>query len=154
MKTLKVTPIALVASLMLTNAYAINQVESLEPLTVTAGRGVDLEQMPVSSTTLNREQVQESPATTVDQILSKVPSVYVPQVPTTQVHPTGQVFSIRGFGTATNINSLVMVDGVPLNDSYFRTIDWSRISKDSIQDIELIRGAAPQVCGEIWPWVV
>jgi outer membrane receptor protein involved in Fe transport len=140
MKVFKVPPIAFLVSTLATNVYADVQVESLEPLTVTAGRGVNLEQMPISSTTLNREEVSESPATSVDQILSKVPSIYVPQVPTSEVHPTGQVFSIRGFGTSTNINTLVMVDGVPLNDSYFRTIDWSRIPKDSIQDIEVIRG--------------
>ena len=68
------------------------------------------------------------------------PGRLVLTVPTGQLHPTGQPVSIRGFGSSTTINTLVMVDGVPINDPYFRTVDWSRISKNSVERIEVIRG--------------
>jgi outer membrane receptor protein involved in Fe transport len=113
---------------------------SLPPVTVSAGRGSDLEKLDVSTTVLNRQQIQAMPETGVDQIVNRIPSIWTSTVPTGQLHPTGQPVSIRGFGSSTTINTLVMVDGVPINDPYFRTVDWSRISKNSVDRIEVIRG--------------
>ena len=96
--------------------------------------------MPVSTTLLSREEVQSMPEISVDQIINHIPGIFTPTIPSVQLHPTGQAFNIRGFGTTTNINTLVMVDGVPFNDPYFRTVNWSRISKNSIESIEVIRG--------------
>lgn len=112
----------------------------LPAVTVSAGRGSSLEKMDVNTTVISKEQVQQSPENTVEQILNKIPGIFSPQVPANQIHPTGQVFSIRGFGTTTNINTLVMVDGIPINDPYFRVINWGQIPKDSIERIEIIRG--------------
>jgi hypothetical protein len=47
--------------------------------------------------------------------------------------PTGDTFSIRGFGTTTNVNTLVMLDGMPMNDPYFRVVDWNQIAKGQIE---------------------
>jgi len=113
---------------------------TLPPLVVSAGRGSDLEKLDVSTTVLSREQIQALPETGVDQIVNRIPGVWLPTIPTGQLHPTSQPVSIRGFGTVTTINTLVMVDGVPINDPYFRTINWSTIPKNSVQRIEVIRG--------------
>jgi outer membrane receptor protein involved in Fe transport len=133
------------AGLALAPAFARAQtaqttVEELPPVTVTAGRGSNIEKLDVSTTVLTRKQIQANPETGVDQIVNRIPGVWSFTVPTGQLHPTGQPFSIRGFGSSTTINTLVMVDGVPINDPYFRTVDWSRISKGSIERIEIIRG--------------
>lgn len=112
----------------------------LPPVTVTAGRGSDLDKLDVSTTVISREQIQAMPEISVDQILNRIPGVWAPTIPTNQLHPTAQPFSLRGFGTITTINTLVMVDGVPINDPYFRTLDWSQVPKASIQRIEIIRG--------------
>jgi outer membrane cobalamin receptor len=112
----------------------------LPPVTVTAGRGTDLEKLDVSTTVIPREQIEAMPETSVDQIINRIPGVWTLPIPTGQLHPTGQPFNIRGFGSSTTINTLVMVDGVPMNDPYFRTIDWSSVSKASIERIEVIRG--------------
>ena len=58
------------------------------------------------------------PETGVDQIINRIPGIWTYTIPTGQLHPTGQPVSIRGFGTSTTINTLVMVDGVPINDPY------------------------------------
>ena len=89
---------------------------------------------------MTREQIQAMPETGVDQIVNRIPGIWTCTIPTGQLHPTGQPVNIRGFGTSTTINTLVMVDGVPINDPYFRTIDWSAIPKNSIERIEVIRG--------------
>lgn len=112
----------------------------LNVVTVTAGRGSSLGDMPVSTTVLGHEEVQSMPESSVDQLINKIPGIFTQTIPATQLHPTGQPFNIRGFGTTTNINTLVMVDGVPFNDPYFRTVNWSRIPKSSIESVEVIRG--------------
>jgi outer membrane receptor protein involved in Fe transport len=114
--------------------------QQMPPVTVTAGRGSDLDKLDVSTTVIDRQQIEAMPQTGVDQMVNRIPGVWLPTIPTGQLHPTGQPFSIRGFGTVTTINTLVMVDGVPMNDPYFRTVDWSQVSKASIERIEVIRG--------------
>ncbi len=121
------------------NAYA-DDIVTLPPITVSASKGTKLEDMDVSTTTITREQVQRAPETSVDQIVNKIPGVFIPQQASSQLHPTGGTFNIRGFGTTTNVNTLVMVDGIPVNDPYFRTVDWTKIPKNSIERIEVIRG--------------
>jgi outer membrane receptor protein involved in Fe transport len=113
---------------------------NLPPITVSAGRGSALDKLDVSTTLMNREQIQAMPETGVDQIVNRIPGVWLPNIPTGQLHPTAQPVNIRGFGTSTTINTLVMVDGVPINDPYFRTINWSAIPKNSVERIEVIRG--------------
>lgn len=122
---------------------AQEQVASNQPaeiITVTATRGQTQQDLDVSSTIMGPDQVLEAPEPTIDQIVNKIPGIYTSQQPSDQLHPTGQPFSIRGFGTSTNINTLLLVDGVPANDPYFRTVDWSQVPKDSVQSLEVIRG--------------
>jgi outer membrane receptor protein involved in Fe transport len=113
---------------------------NLPPITVSAGRGSALDKLDVSTTLMTREQIQALPETGVDQIVNRIPGVWLPNIPTGQLHPTAQPVNIRGFGTSTTINTLVMVDGVPINDPYFRTVNWSAIPKNSVERIEVIRG--------------
>ncbi len=113
---------------------------ALPPITVSVGRGSALEQLDVSTTVISREQIQAMPETGVDQIVNRIPGVWLPTIPTGQLHPTAQPVNIRGFGTSTTINTLVMVDGVPINDPYFRTINWSAIPKNAVDRVEVIRG--------------
>ncbi|MBN9091519.1 MAG: TonB-dependent receptor [Reyranella sp.] len=121
-------------------ARAQTETPQMPAVTVTAGRGTDIEKLDVSTTVITREQIQVMPQTSLDQIVNRIPGVWSPTIPTGQLHPTGQPFNIRGFGSSTTINTLVMVDGVPINDPYFRTVDWSQVSKASIERIEVIRG--------------
>ena len=116
------------------------EIAILSPVTVSAGRGLDLESLPFSTTVIPREGVLNSPETSTDQIVNKIPGIFVNQIPSTSLHPTGSTFSIRGFGTSTNVNTLVMVDSIPFNDPFFRTVNWARIPKNSIESIEVIRG--------------
>jgi outer membrane receptor protein involved in Fe transport len=111
-----------------------------EFVTVSATRGASAQDLDVSTTVLDSDQVQSAPEPSIDQIVNKIPGIYTPAEPGNELHPTGQPFSIRGFGTSTNINTLLMIDGIPANDAYFRTVDWAQVPKDSIESIEVIRG--------------
>lgn len=112
----------------------------VEFITVTATRGQSQQDMDVSSSVLSATDILQEPEPSIDQIVNKVPGIYTSDQPSSQLHPTGQPFSIRGFGTSTNINTLLLVDGIPANDPYFRTVDWAQVPKDTVQSIEVIRG--------------
>ncbi|MES2205977.1 MAG: TonB-dependent receptor [Pseudomonadota bacterium] len=139
-------PLALLTLLMFHSTLPCASAEPLESnptlptVTVSASRGTKLENMDISTTVLTREQVQQSPETNVEAIINKIPGIFTPQQPANQLHPTGQVLSIRGFGSSTNGLTLVLVNGVPINDPYFRTVDWGQVPKSSIERIEVIRG--------------
>ncbi|HEX9326485.1 MAG TPA: TonB-dependent receptor plug domain-containing protein, partial [Reyranella sp.] len=74
---------------------------NLPPITVSAGRGSALDKLDVSTTLMTREQIQAVPETGVDQIVNRIPGVWLPNIPTGQLHPTAQPVNIRGFGTST-----------------------------------------------------
>jgi outer membrane receptor protein involved in Fe transport len=122
------------------NAGTTPDLTTLTSITVTAGKGTELESLPFSTTVIPREEVLNSPEQQTDQIINKIPGIFINQIPSTALHPTGSTFSIRGFGTSTNVNTLVMVDGIPFNDPFFRTVNWARIPKNSIESLEVIRG--------------
>lgn len=139
-KSLLVLAVLSAVSQLASGEVAAKKDAELGAITVSAGRGAQLEDLDVSTTVMTREQIQQAPETSVEQIINKIPGVFALQRPAAQLHPTSQVFSIRGFGTTTNVNTLLMVDGVPVNDPFFRTMDWGQIPKDAIERIEVIRG--------------
>ncbi|WP_347016219.1 TonB-dependent receptor [Acinetobacter seifertii] len=123
----------------ITNETA-KSVDQLPTISVMASRGTALKDMDISTTVLTRTQISNAPETSIDQIINKIPGIVVPARPSTQIHPTGQMLNIRGFGTSTNGLTLVLLDGIPVNDPYFRTINWAQIPKDQVERIEVIRG--------------
>jgi outer membrane receptor protein involved in Fe transport len=115
-------------------------VEVKEVSAVSVGRGSNVEKMDVSTTIVSREQIQNAPEYNLDQILNRVMGVWTSSVPANQADPTGTVVGMRGMGNTGGEKVLVMVDGVPVNDGYFKTVDWSQIPKDTIERVEIIRG--------------
>lgn len=123
-----------------TESTSVKNLNQLESISVMASRGSDLNDMDMSTTIIQHEQIQNSPQTSIDQIINKIPGVFAPARLSTQIHPTGQLLNIRGFGTSTNGLTLVLLDGIPANDPYFRTINWAQIPKEQVERIEVIRG--------------
>lgn len=119
---------------------AVKSLNQLESISVMASRGSDLKDMDMSTTIIQHQQIQNAPQTSLDQIINKIPGVFAPARLSTQIHPTGQLLNIRGFGTSTNGLTLVLLDGIPANDPYFRTINWAQIPKEQVERIEVIRG--------------
>ena len=69
----------------------------LPAVTVSAGRGSSPDKIDVNATVISREQLQQSPETSLEQMFNKIYGVFSPQVPANQIHPKVEVFSIRGF---------------------------------------------------------
>ena len=112
---------------------------------VTATRSArSLTDVPVSVTVVTGEQIEQTPARTIDDVLRRVPSVDLPLASTNEQHPTDTIVSMRGL---SGIRSLVLLDGVPLNDPFFGFLQWSEIPIASIDRVEVVRGGGSTLWG-------
>lgn len=63
-------------------------------------------------------------------------------------HPTTQGISLRGVGATGASRSLVLWDGVPINDPFGGWVYWTRVSPDALSRVEVSRGASTSVFGD------
>lgn len=141
--------IALVCAGMSGTVFAADEssTQKMEAVTVSASRAdTKLEDMPLSTTVLTREDIDKSPAISVDQLLKNVPGVNLSDAPSYVQHPTGQSISMRGLG---NARTLVLMDGIPLNDAFYGTVQWHKVPMSSIERVEVVKGAASSLWGNM-----
>ncbi|MBI4464646.1 MAG: TonB-dependent receptor plug domain-containing protein, partial [Acidobacteria bacterium] len=62
-------------------------------------------------------------------------------------HPTTQGVSLRGIGPSGVSRSLVLLDGIPLNDAFGGWVYWDRVPSLSLQQIELANGGGSTLYG-------
>ncbi len=123
---------------------APDTVYRLRELVVSASRTeTEVRDVPVHVTVIGREQLRLSAAQTLQDVLLEVPGVnFRLQVPAGVAHPSWQAVTIRGLGGTAASRTLVLVDGVPLNDPYFGWVRWSQVPIEAIERIEIVRGGA------------
>src|SRR5206468_6169047 len=94
-----------------------------EPVVVvtTASRGPAIGDASAATTVIGPAQIETDPAQTPDQLLHDVPVIALPRNDSHTLHPTGQSVSMRGLGRG---RTLVLTDGVPLNDPFGGWIHW------------------------------
>jgi len=114
---------------------------------VQLSRGASLKVQDMHTTVITREQIKERPEIYLDQLLNKELGIWTQNIPQNQQDPTGSTIGIRGFGQSNGEKVLVMLDGVPMNDGMFKTIDWNLVPRDTIEKIEIVRGGG---AGSLW----
>jgi len=116
-----------------------------ETIVVTSSRRAEsIKQVPESVSVITAAEIRGTAAQTVDQVLRYVPSVDLPSVNAASLHPTADSVSMRGL---SGTRALVLLDGIPLNDSYFGSVQWSRVPLENIRQIEIIRGGDSTLWG-------
>ncbi len=119
-----------------------------ERVVVTANRAPQQERdVPANVTVLTAEDIEATAGLATDEILRNVPGVSA----TRQQSSIGgvastQVLNVRSLGGGSS-RTLVLLDGVPLNDPYGGHIYWSRVPRASIERVEVVRGAGSNVWG-------
>lgn len=92
--------------------------------------------------------VATTPAATVDSVLRSEPSFGLfRRTDSLTANPTTQGVSLRGLGPSGASRSLVLLDGVPLNDPFGGWVLWSQIPRDSIVRIEVVPGGGASAWG-------
>ena len=118
-----------------------------ETVVVTATRtATPISDLPQSISVVSGEQVQNTPAAGLNDILRSVPGMVLSGIGPDVGHPTAYNEGMRGLPT-TETRMLVMVDGVPINDPFFGYIQWNRIPLDNIDRVEIVRGGGSPLWG-------
>jgi iron complex outermembrane receptor protein len=112
----------------------------------TASRGPAIGDASAATTVIGPAQIETDPAQTPDQLLHDVPVIALPRNDSHTLHPTGQSVSMRGLGRG---RTLVLTDGVPLNDPFGGWIHWNKVPLSEIERAEIVRGATSNLYGSL-----
>ena len=116
--------------------------QSLPPVVVTATRTeVPLNQLTTSLTVITSEEIRERQAETVSEVLRDVAGVNV-----IQTGSLGTATSVFIRGSESN-QVLVLVDGVEINSTTTGAYDFANLTTESIERIEVLRGAGGTLYG-------
>ncbi|MDB4951283.1 MAG: TonB-dependent receptor [Gemmatimonadetes bacterium] len=116
----------------------------LSGLVVTANRTPTLaRRVTATVNVLAHEQVERSPARTVDDLVRELPGVELPRT-SGSVAGNAQIVSIRGMDEG---RTLVLLDRVPLNDPWGEWVDWQRAPVYGIDRVELTEGGGSSLYG-------
>ncbi|MBS1813929.1 MAG: Plug domain-containing protein [Acidobacteria bacterium] len=97
---------------------------------------------------LNAQNLQETPAFTLDDRLRQIPGMELYRRTSGWVaNPTTQGISLRGLGSTAASRTLVISDQVPLNDPFGGWIHWNEIPALAIDRVEVLRGGASDLYG-------
>jgi len=94
------------------------------------------------------EDLADSPALVIDEQLRRVPGFSLFRRSSSIFsHPTTQGVSLRGIGPSGASRSLVLWNGIPLNDPFGNWVYWNRLPATSNRSAEISRGATSQLYG-------
>src|SRR5438105_12914800 len=139
----------LVIALWLATQSSVLTPQSSDSITVTATRTeTRLADTPSSVVILNRDAINNSAATTIDDTLRQVPGFTLfRRSGSRSANPTSQGVSLRGIGASGASRAVVLDDGVPLNDPFGGWVYWGRVPRASLDRVEVVRGGASDLYG-------
>ena len=118
----------------------------LSPVTVTANRSeFGVTEEPFSASIVSGAQILATPAQSLDDVLRTVVGLNLPDYSSWAQHPTANLVSMRGLGGYAR--ALVLRDGVPLNDPFFGYVQWNRVPMETVERVDVIRGAFASTWG-------
>ncbi len=119
----------------------------LEEVVVTATRDREpVRQVPANVSVITARQIEQSGASTVIEILDKLESI---QFRSYSGNASQSAIDMRGFGGDNPYGkTLVMLDGRRLNRPDMSSISWVQIPVNTIERIEVVRGAGSVLYGD------
>jgi len=120
-----------------------------ETMTITATRTPQpVEGVPTAVVVVSQKDLQQSPAVTLDDALRQVPAFSLFRRSSSLVaHPTTQGVSLRGIGPSGVSRTLVLWDGIPLNDPFGGWVYWNQLDKNSLEQVEIAAGGGSSLYG-------
>lgn len=130
-------------------AFAESEPIPLSPVFITATRATEpADYVPFSHQTLSGDIIRSTPNVTIDGALRSIPGFSLFRRSDSLVaNPTTQGVSLRGLGPSGASRSLILLDGVPLNDPFGGWVLWSKVPRESLAGIELVPGAGGTAWG-------
>jgi iron complex outermembrane receptor protein len=140
-------PLALASSLTVLTSAAIAQTDTeqkLAPVTVSASR-FESSEAPIGATVITAEQIRQSGANNINEAIRKIAGVFGRQ---NLSGTSDSSLDLRGFGTNSDQNVAVFVDGIRISENELTTAMMSIVPIESVERIEIVRGGSSVLYGE------
>jgi len=99
-------------------------------------------------TVLSSAELLTSAPATIDDALKLVPGFTLFRRTSSRAsNPAAQGITLRGLGGTGSSRSLVLVDGIPLNDAFGGWVYWDKVPQVAIDRIEVMRGSGSDLYG-------
>ncbi len=120
----------------------------VDSVTVTASRGDRRLNTPAATSVVTSAELLNAAAGAVDDALRNTPGFSLFRRSSSRVaNPTTQGVTLRGVSGSGASRTLVLADGLPLNDAFGSWVYWNRIPQASIDRVEVVRGATGDLYG-------
>ncbi|AGC48599.1 TonB dependent receptor [Myxococcus stipitatus DSM 14675] len=104
--------------------------------------------VPSTTVVLPREEIDRSPTLTQDSLVRTLPSVATfRRTPSLVADPTAQGLNVRGLAPSGVARTLVLLDGVPVNDPLGGWVFWRSLPRLGLERIEVVPGGGSALYG-------
>jgi iron complex outermembrane receptor protein len=140
-------PLALAASLLLSFAGGACAQQADVPSVLVSGARFPSEPglPPIGATVITAADIRNAGVTDVNQAIRKIGGVFGRQ---SLDSSPDFALDLRGFGTNSSQNLVIMLDGVRLNENELATAVLSNIQIDTVERIEITRGGSSVLYGD------
>jgi iron complex outermembrane receptor protein len=143
---IKPLALACAVSLSLVSAGAVAQEEAIPSVVISGPRfASDPALAPIGATVITAADIRRAGAADVNEAIRKVGGVYGRQ---SLDSSPDFALDLRGFGSNSSENMVVMIDGVRLSENELASAVLSTIPVDSVERIEITRGGSSVLYGE------
>lgn len=119
-----------------------------ESVVVTADRGAERLPNAASATVLTSAELANAAPAALDDVLRQTPGFSLFRRSSSRVaNPTTQGVTLRGVSGSGASRTLVLADGIPLNDPFGSWVYWNRVPAAAVERVEIVRGAAGDLYG-------
>jgi outer membrane cobalamin receptor len=106
-------------------------------------------EVPAHVAVLGTAEIQRSAARTVSDFLRVIPGYTTKDHQSSVIaHPSRQAPALRGLGGTSASRTLVLLDGLPMNEPFAGWVFWPRVPLALVKQAEVVRGGGAGVWGD------